>query len=442
MLIRFSAWLPDQPRYRNPCIVARNVRPKTNGYGPFPKPRVITDALPSEPVGAYSFKRVGGTREEFAGTDSKLFRKSGTSWTDVSLAGDYSSSPQWRFALYGSRLVATNGVDNPQKFDLGTDTDFSDLAGAPIHTYPIVIRDVLVAVDVEDGSSFEIKWSGVNDSEKWTADCGGGSQNVPDGGPVVGGTGGEFGIILQEFGLTRMNFVGGDLRFTFDKIEGAIGCISADSIVQHKGRTFYLSDEGFQVFGGSESQNISDEQCTDFFFDAVELDNISDVRGALDPRNSMAIWRYPTDGASKFIGFDYRLGQWSESDADVKVLHTAVTSDGEVLAGFDTNNRLVYFDGDPMPATLETGEMQLARDRSAFVRAVRGLVDGAHDVSVTSKNGLLEDEKSVSGSASAHGKVSLRSEGAYHRFILEPTSDWSEAVGVDVDAVPAGRRRA
>lgn len=440
-IIKIQSWAPDQPRFGNPCITAENVYPLKNGYGPFPDATSVSDALAATCIGAIELKQVDGTIHVFAGTATKLYKLSGSSWTDVSKAGGtYSSSSQWRFAIYGSRVVATNGIDAPQEYDLGTDTEFADLPNAPVHTYPIVIRDVLVAVDVQDGSIYEVKWSAVNDSEQWDADCGGGSDDFPDGGPVVGGTGGEYGVILQEYGLTRMNFVGGDLRFTFDKIEGAIGCISPDSIVQYKGRTFYLSEEGFQVFSGSESQNISDEFVTDTFFANLDQSSFSGVQGALDPRNSSVIWRYPlSGGGSKLIIYNYRLGQWSEADPTVSVLHTGITSTGQVLSGFDSSDELVRFNGSDRTAKLSTGDIQLARGRRSFVRGVRGLVDAAHDVTVGKKTDLADTESTVTGSSNSNGRVTVRADARYHRFELSPTAAFTEISGVDVEASPSAR---
>lgn len=440
-VIKFSAWAPDQPRFGNTCITATNVYPIANGYAPFPDASSASDALSAACIGSIELKRVDGTIDIFAGTATKLYKLSGSSWTDVSAGGgSYSSATRWRFALYGSRLVATNGVDSPQAYDLGTDSAFAALPNAPVHSFPMVIRDVLVAVDVQDGSIYEVKWSAVADSETWSADCGGGAQDFPDGGPVVGGTGGEFGVILQEYGLTRMNFVGGDLRFTFDKIEGSVGCIAPDSIVQYKGRTFYLSEEGFQVFGGAESENISDEFVSDTFFAAVDDSNFAGVQGALDPRNSSVVWRYPlAAGGSKLIIFNYKLGRWSEADPTVNNLHTGITSTGQVLSAFDSSNELVRFTGSGRSAVLSTGDIQLAPDRGSFVRSVRGLVDSAHDVTVGKKTGMADVETTVSGSSNVNGKVSLRSNGRYHRFQLEPTATFTELVGVEVDAVPSAR---
>lgn len=438
-IIQFGAWRPDQPRLGNTCVTANNVYPTENGYKPFPGPSASGDALAAAAVGAISFKRVDGTLETFVGTSTKLYQRNGTSWTDVSkAAGTYTSSTFWRFALYGSRLIATNGVDNPQAFDLGTDSEFADLPNAPIHNFPIVIRDTVVALDCASGS--EIQWSANNDSETWSAACGGGSQPVVDGGPVIGGTGGEFGVVLQEFGLTRMNFVGGDLRFTFDRIEGSIGAIAPDSIVQYKGHTFYLSDEGFQDFDGASSKNISDEAVTQTFFDALTYASKSSVRGALDPRNSSVIWTYPTSGTTKLIGYNYKLGRWFESDSAVTVLHTGFTSSGNVLSAFDGDNKLTLFNGTDLAADIGTGDIQLASGRSAFVRSVRGLVDSAHDIDVIKKTDLADSGTTDTGSSNTNGKVSVRSHGRYHSFLLEPTATFTEATGIDIEASVGGTK--
>lgn len=462
-IIQFGPWLPDQARLGNRCITATNVYPVANGYAPFKDTSAQTDALPDICVGVISFKRVTGGAETFAGTEDKLYRKNGTTWDDVSRSSGYLPTTAWRFAVYGDTLVATNGVDNPQKFTIssGPSGVFSDLSNAPTHTFPIVVKDVLVALDVTDTSEFEIKFAAVNDAESWDAESGGGSQNVPDGGPVVGGTGGEFGVILQETGVTRMNFVGGDLRFTFDKIEGGIGCIAADSIVQYKGRTFYLSDEGFQLFDGSESRNISGDAVTKTFFSAlgevetlvtdtsekivtatgeeIVVSVLETVQGALDPLNSCVVWKYPTSSGNKLIIYNYRLDRWAESDASVDCLHTAYTNSGPVLAGFDSDKKLATFSGSARSATVSTGDIQVARDRASFVRAVRGLVDSRHDITVGKKVDMADSETTTTATANGNGVAGVRSRGRYHRFQVQPTDTWSELVGVEIEASRSGR---
>lgn len=461
-IIEFGPWMPDQPSLANKCITATNVYPVEMGYAPFPAASALSEALPAQAVGVISFRRTNGDRETFAGTETRLYRLDGLSWTDVSPSA-YTTSAFWRFAVYGDRLIATNGVDNPQAFDLGTDTVFADLPNAPIHRYPIVIRDTLVALDVQDGSGFDIKWSANNDSEDWTAASGGGSQNLADGGPVMGGTGGEFGVVLQEQGLVRMDFVGGDLRFTFDKIEGSVGCIARGSIVQNKGYTFYLSEAGFQVFDGAVSTNISQEVCSKTFFSSLTREDnmisdgleiitdenddpiaggaLTEIDGALDVANACVVWKYPAEaGGNRLFIYNYALGRWSESDENVETLFTYIEGGGSFLAGFTSDFKIAPFTGSDATAVVATGDIQVNRMGASFVRSVRGLVDAAHDITVGKKTDLADTSTTASGSSNSNGKVSLRAHGRFHSFSLSPTAAFTDLVGVDVEVAPQGGR--
>lgn len=460
MIIPFGPWRPDQPDFGNSCITAQNVYPIENGYGPFLGPTVVSDPLPSAPKGVISFRQVSGKRETFVGTETGLYRLDGDTWTDVSNPSGYENSGHWAFAVYGGRLIATNGLDNPQKFDFASSSTFSDLTNAPKHRFPIVIKESLVALDLTDNSGNEVAFSAVNDSETWSAAGGGGAQSFADGGPVVGGTGGEFGVVLQEFGVTRMDFVGGDLRFTFDQIEGGIGCTDASSIVRYQGQTFYLSSDGFQSFNGAQSQNISDQQVTKTFFseaanirataagdtrvtDSGDIRVVSEtnvVQGALDPQNSVVAWSYQAVGARKIILYNYRLGRWAEATPTVTELHTSAQPGGLVLAGFNDSFELVLLDGTPLTATLSTGELQLFKGRSGFVSSVRGLVDAAHDITVGKKTDLADTETTTTASSNSNGKCSLRSHGRYHRFELSPTAAFTEISGIDVEARQGGAK--
>jgi len=115
-------------------------------------------------------------------------------------------------------------------------------------------------------------------------------------------------------------------------------------------------------------------------------------------------------------------------------------SDGKILASFDTDNKLARFSGADLTAILSTGDIQLAQDRRAFVKSVRGLVDAAHDITVGKKTALSDTETTVTGSSNAQGKVSIRANDRYHRFQLDPTAVWTEALGVDVEVQRAGKR--
>jgi hypothetical protein len=461
MFVPFGPWRPDKPDFKNPCITATNVYPWEGFYRNIPSITAFTDALPAMPIGVVSFRASSGAVETFAGTETELYRLNGATWVEVSQS-TYSTSEFWRFAVYGNLVIATNGVDNPQKFDVTSDSAFSDLSNAPIHRFPIVIRDTLVALDVNDGSNFNVKWSAVNDPETWTAASGGGSQLLVDGGSVIGGVGGEFGVILQDEAVVRMDFVGGDLRFTFDKIEGGLGCLSRESIVNYKGMTYYISESGFQAFNGAESFNISDDAVSQTFFsdllreesiiaddgellvdesgEVIAAGVLGDIEGAVDLQNACIVWKYPSSaGGNRILFFNYREPAWSLCTEDIFLPIGYVEGGGVSLAGFNSEYKLCLFNGDQTTSTVSTGYLSLGNG-SGMIQSVRPVIDSSSTVTIGKKTDLADTETTNSSNTNSNGKASIRSRGRMQRIQVVPTGDFTEISGVEVDVVRTGGR--
>ena len=79
----------------------------------------------------------------------------------------------WRFGQFGNTLIATNYADNPQKFVLGTSTEWEDLGGSPPKARHIAIVRGFVMLGnlVESGTGYQnrVRWSGLDNSETWSA---------------------------------------------------------------------------------------------------------------------------------------------------------------------------------------------------------------------------------------------------------------------------------
>src|ERR1044071_6091795 len=123
-IIPFSEWKPDLSDYRGQTSqTILNVVPQGDGYGPFKQFNIATTALPAGCRGVFFARKADGSIEIFAGTSTKLYLLNNTdqTWTDVSKSGDYSqlaSGAQWRFAQFNSLVVAVQGNDSPQVYDL------------------------------------------------------------------------------------------------------------------------------------------------------------------------------------------------------------------------------------------------------------------------------------------------------------------------------------
>ena len=68
--------------------------------------------------------------------------------------------------------------------------------------------------------------------------------------------------------------------------------------------------------------------------------------------------------------------------------------------------------------------------------------NGSASVAVASRNRLdVEVVYPAAVAASDENRVSLRSQGRYHRISVTPSGDnWKNAIAVDVDIVPTGGR--
>ncbi len=113
------------------------------------------------------------------------------------------------------------------------------------------------------------------------------------------------------------------------------------------------------------------------------------------------------------------------------------------FGAFDTANKLAYFDGANLAATLETGESEIFAGRYAKVTKVRPLIDGGTITAAVGSRDRLVDAPvfDPANAMDAIGEVGALNEGRYHRFRCKIAAggEWSHAQGVQVtEAVPMG----
>lgn len=424
-LVEYGPWSPDLPDLGNPCLVARDVRPTVGGYGPFASENAISNSLGASPLGLAHLDDY-----VLAATNSEIFRLSGGTWGSIS-PNTYTAS-QWHFALYGSRIIAADGAGTPQKFDIGVDSVFADLAAAPAFNFPIIIRETLVGLGTPSDPQ-KVVFSATSDSDKWSADCGGGSQPLVDGGAIMGGVGGEYGVIFQRNAVVRMNFVGGDERFTFDTVENASGALSSRSIVPYKSGAFYLSEGGFEFFDGNGSRSISDGKVTRTFFDTLTAGQEDQVHGVYDPVRREVIWSFPVSGGRKMYIYSIPAQKFSEVDLDTELLALVNGS----LAGFN-GQVLQDFSGANLNGVVSSGFV--GGERKTRLKRVKPMTDGAYTCKIYTKNLLSDTAQAHTPTVNAAGYAHPRTDSFYHRFETSLTGSWDEISGIEVEAVLGGRQ--
>jgi len=477
--ITFGEWLPDQPSVTGALMKADNVYSRAIGYGGVPSAVDYTQAA-SEPLNnVVAGKNPDGSTTIFAGSQTNLYKLDSADMSLDDVSGATYATPvdqRWRFTQFGNRVIAANGADRLQGWLLGTSTAWADLAAdAPEARYVTVVRDFVVSGHIGTDYPFRVKWSGINNETSWTdsATTQSDYQEIPDGGSIVGVTGGEFGLILMDRSIYRMTYVGSPLVFQFDNISRNLGCYEANSVIQYQGLTFFLADDGFYACDGQTVASIGGEKVDRFFFSDVDEEYLFNMSAAIDPIKNLVIWAYPAKGqggnVNKLLIYNFQTKKWSSGGTDVDRVASS-SSPSTTLEGLDVisssidalgtsldsriwlggkllfagvrGNKVVTFTGANSTATIQTGELSL-ENRKTAITLVQPIVDnGSCDVAVFSRDLLTTQVVFGSAtSADSENRVSVRSMGRYHRLQFNPTgANWDSIIGADVEIVPMGGR--
>jgi hypothetical protein len=415
------------------------------------------------------------TTTTFTYTDTGTNIVSGADTGTVTFQYVTPSNQRWRFTQFGNVLIAANGGNRLQGYNVNSSTNFSDLAvDAPQSRYVTVVRDFVVSGYVNDSTirANRVQWSALGDESSWTnsATTQADFQDIPDGGAVVGLTGGEFGLVFMDRSIHRMSYIGSPLVFQFDNISRNQGCYEANSIIQYGGTSFFLSDNGFYACDGQQIIPIGNEKVNRYFFDDVDEGLLPLMSSAIDPLRKLVIWAYASVSSAtvdKLLIYNYEIGKWSSGTTTASRVATSSTPSftlegldvfgdlEDIQTSFDSriwlggkmqfagvkDTKVITFSGANNTAYIETGDIEVPGATSAITMAKPIVDNGSANVALVSRR--LLNEQVVFGSqsvADAENRVSIRGVGRYHRLQLTPTGLWKTAVGMDIDLNGLGTR--
>ena len=471
--ITFTEWTPDLAGVAENLSVAKNVVPSALGYNPFPT-AVNYSAAASENLNNVFAGRFSATTTIFAGGATKLFKFDGAdlSMDNVSKTGNYSSVIKWNFTQFGNTIIAANNVNRLQSFTLGSSTTFDDLAAnAPVAKFVTVVRDFVVAANLDSGTnSNKVQWSDINDEADWTTGATSQSdyQIIADGGNITGITGGEVGIIFLERAIVRMSYIGSPLFFQFDTISRGVGCVEGSSVVQYGSMSYFLGADGFYSCDGTTVTAIGTQKVDAWFYANANPSKLNLMSSTIDPIRKIVVWEFIDNFAQNtLLIYNWQVQKWSYCTTDVDVVASSASA-GMTLEGLDLygnmdtlttslddqlwaggkflfagarDDRIVTFTGANSTAELTTGD--IGSEVTSVVTLARPIVDnGSGSVAIASR--MLLSAVPQLGSytaADSENRVSLRSSGKYHRISVIPTGDrWSNAIGIDIDITAQGTR--
>lgn len=466
--INFGEWLPDQPAITGALTEALNVIPLQVGYGGLPTISTISNAAATDLNGLFA-GRFGETTQLFASGTTKLYTYSSNNLNLTDVSSTTYTGDRWNFAQFGKIVLAANGKEKVQKFELGTSSAFATLSvEAPSAKMVTVVRDFVVCANT-DANPNRVFWSDINDETSWSSSVTSQSdiQDIPDGGNIQGIVGGEFGIVFLERAISRMTYAGAPLYFQFDTISKGLGCLEPKSIAQYGQLVFFLSDDGFYLCNGQTVTPIGAEKVDRFFFEDCELALLNTMSAAVDPVRRCVFWCYSNNQSKQsLLIYNFQVQKWSRGETTADFIAAAATeaitleslnnysssidtlgislddrfwlANNLLLAGLK-EDKIVSFSGQNSTAELITGDLT---STNSVINLAKPQIDkGTASVAIASRDRLdSEIAFSTAQEADSENRCSVRSHGRYHRVKVIPSGNYTSCVGVDLEIVARGGR--
>ena len=389
------------------------------------------------------------------------------------------------FTQFGQYVIASNGVDEPQYYLMGTSTVFENLSTIanngtpPIFKTSGVVRDFLVTGNIV-GAKNRVAWSGINDLSTWEAGVSSSdTQDLPgSGGQVVAITSGEVGYVFREDQIIRLDFVGGNVVFRFSVISPNRGAVYGQTVCQDNRQVFFYASDGFFQINGDQILPIGAEKVNRFFDGDLNKAYTDRITAAVDPFNTLAIWLYPSKDnpnvsgvCDKLLIYNYVTQKWSvakvkasqifkqfvvantvelmdiisENLDDINIsLDTRFWETGHLYLGaVDENFKAAIFSGKTLEAELETKETELFPGLRANVTGIRPIVDASANVTIKTRDRLVDSVTTSSSSSMNNTGINpVRQSGRYFRANIKIPAEsiWTDAQGIDLTASQGGLR--
>ena len=422
-------------------------------------------ALAAECRGAAVLVDTTGVRRNFAGTQTKLYELTSSTWTDVARVGDYtgSSENRWMFAQFGNIALATNDVE-PIQFSASG--DFADITGAPDARIIVAAKDFVIAFNTNDGTYGDQsdRWwcSGFQDYSDWTpavaTQCTTGRLVGVPGDLTAGATLGAYVVAYKERGMYLGQYVGAPIVWQWDQVPGEVGCVGPEAVVDIGGAHFFVGPDNIWMYDGTRPTPVATGQIRQWFFN--DLSATYKYRTIVHyDRQNQRIWIfYPSASSTgrpdRAIVYHLVSRQWGVANRSVEAVFQFITpgitwdtlstisstwdalpsipwdsqswqAAGRALAYFNTSHELKSLTGTSDASSFSTGDMGeddqvLYADpfrvrfltTPTFAEAVGYTRDTAGGALTTNSSSVMAD-----------GKFNIRQSGRLHRYSINMTGD-------------------
>jgi hypothetical protein len=440
-------------------------------------------ALAAACLGAAVTTKLDGTRRVFAGTASKLYELSGTSWTDRSRGGNYTggTDTRWSYCQFGDTTIASNLADAMQSSASGA---FADIATAPKAKIVVSASNNFVlafnTVDGTYGTSPDRWWCcAQSDQTSWTPAV----STLATTGRLIAIEGqiqaaltlGDYVIAYKKRAIFLGAFVGSPVVWQWTAIPGGeAGAVGQEAVCDIGGAHFIVGDDNFWLFDGTRPVPIGDGVVRQWFLNNSSPTYRYRTKAIYDKQSKIVRVHFPSSASTGAVDYClvYHVGtkQWGLDNRTVEAalnyIAPGVTIDGLDAYGATINalpdipvDSQFWTAGGQTPAYFDTAHQLVslngAAGMSSFTTSDIGDDDAVSDVnrlrvrflsSPTTATAygfykMNEGDALIAGPSNDinDGKFDIRQSGRFHRFRVDMTGDHKET-GYDAKLMIAGER--
>jgi len=285
----------------------------------------------------------------YAGT-AKIYRTDGTNNTDVTRAsgGDYAtnlvSTGNWVGSIFNGLPMLNNGIDEVQIWNPST-TKFIDLANCPLCKSIRPYGNYAIALNTTESSTNfpnRVKWSDATTGSPtvWAAAAtnDAGTNTIGDEGDFIvdGFPLNKVFVIYKERSTWLMNYIGGNLVFSFQKLFNDTGILSRNCVTEFNGKHFVVTNGDLIVHNGVTKDSVATNFVKRTLFNELDSTNYANIF-VTNNKQKDEIWVcYPTVGSvhcNKALVWNHKTNSFSFRDLpDILHIATGIVNPGASTA--------------------------------------------------------------------------------------------------------------
>jgi hypothetical protein len=484
--IVYKEWAPDLPDLGADALIrAQNVIPCVGGYEPFRPLAANLGTVGGASSITGAFMAVGSTTtssiaELHAAGGLLLYRAEDQVSFVFATAGSRTNSAAYgdQFIQFENLVIVAGDRNKPYARTIGSSNTYAALgvsgtnnsaqAIGVINQFVVIGNMNATASAATSGAhkaEYLLRWSGIDQPGSWpvansataTAQQSGEEYMPSRFGPIYAIYGrDQYGVVLQQHGVSRMTYVGPPVVFQFDAIDERRGCYIRGGHVQGGAHTYFVAQDGFCRTDGVSVENIGVGKVNKFFEGDCLPQNIVSMSCAFDSLKNLVYFGYSTASSTNYLDtiliFSPETGNWSRASQDFDLLVSQTRFEGaprSPLIGFDISNprNVGRFNGTAGSAVFETSDAEFNPGGRSYVDGIKPNVESSGTapamtvrIGYRDSLGASPTYTSATSANSATGEANFRVDAKYVRTEITVTGNFDKATGFVANAMPSSMR--